>query len=197
MSGANKKDGCSVKRSGQARASGSCPAFKLGDRAGCHMDYGEPFATHQVTGAGRMNVHSHASPGCSGFGSQLSIPYDSPSGHGPPVSAGISPFLLAIARETDKDFLRYDDHANQTRDKFWRFISREISFIAYPENWGTHAAEATNTPRNPLPCDACTFDLTGYPHCGLAGHLQPCQCKVAPRIVKHEGRTLSTPLRES
>ena len=69
---------------------------------------GEKFAANPVSGTGSMTVPIATSPGRSGFGSQLSLSYDSGAGNGP-FGFGWSLSLPAITRKTDKGLPRYQD----------------------------------------------------------------------------------------
>jgi len=44
--------------------------------------------------------------------------------------------------------------------------------LTYTENRVTNAIDSPDTHRNPLPCEATTFELTGYPATGSAGRYQ-------------------------
>ena len=69
---------------------------------------GEKFAANPVSGTGSMSVPIATSPGRSGFGSKLSLSYDSGAGNGP-FGFGWSLSLPAITRKTDKGLPRYQD----------------------------------------------------------------------------------------
>ena len=71
-------------------------------------DIGEKFAANQVTDTGSMTVPIATSPGCSGFGSQLSLSYDSGSGKGP-FGFGWPLSLPQIIRKTNKGLPLYQD----------------------------------------------------------------------------------------
>jgi RHS repeat-associated protein len=47
------------------------------------------------------------------------------------------------------------------------------ALLTYTENLVTNSIESADTHRNPLPCEALTFELTGYAPTGLAGRFQP------------------------
>ena len=47
------------------------------------------------------------------------------------------------------------------------------SLLTYTENRVTNPIETPDAHRNPLPCEAITFELTGYPATGLAGRHDP------------------------
>ncbi len=46
------------------------------------------------------------------------------------------------------------------------------ALLTYTENRVTNAIESADTHRNPLPCEALTFELTGYAPTGPAGRFQ-------------------------
>jgi hypothetical protein len=69
---------------------------------------GEKFAAHPVTGTGSMSVPIATSPGRSGFGTQLSLSYDSGAGNGI-FGLGWNLSLPSITRKTDKGLPRYWD----------------------------------------------------------------------------------------
>jgi RHS repeat-associated protein len=52
------------------------------------------------------------------------------------------------------------------------------SLVTYTENGVTNSVDAAESLRNPLPCEALTFELTGYPRTGLASRFQ------APDLVE-------------
>ena len=62
-----------------------------------------------------MTVPIATSPGRSGFGPQLSLPYDSGAGNGP-FGLGWSLSLPAITRKTDKGLPRYFDRGKDQPD---------------------------------------------------------------------------------
>ncbi len=57
------------------------PAVSLPKGGGAIKGMGEKFSANPVTGTGSMSVLSAISPGRSGFGSQLSVSYDSGVGN--------------------------------------------------------------------------------------------------------------------
>lgn len=57
--------------------------------------------------------------------------------------------------------LRVSDRARQT-----------TTLLTYTENGVTHAVESSDAHRNPLPCEARTFELTGYTPTGAGGRFQ-------------------------
>jgi hypothetical protein len=59
----------------------STPAITLPKGGGAIRGINEKFAANPVTGTGSMSVPIATSPGRSGFGPQLSLSYDSGSGH--------------------------------------------------------------------------------------------------------------------
>ncbi len=69
---------------------------------------GEKFAANPVTGTGSLSVPIYTSPGRSGFGPQLALPYDSGAGNGP-FGWGWSLSVPSITRKTDKGLPRYRD----------------------------------------------------------------------------------------
>jgi Salmonella virulence plasmid 65kDa B protein len=71
-----------VERDGGVRGP-STPSISLPKGGGAIRGMGEKFAANPVTGTGSMSVPIPVSPGCSGFGPQLSLSYDSCAGNGP------------------------------------------------------------------------------------------------------------------
>ncbi len=86
----------------------SPPAVSLPKGGGAIKGMGEKFAANPVTGTGSMSVPIATSPGRSGFGSQLSLSYDSGAGNGI-FGMGWNLSLSAITRKTDKGLPRYWD----------------------------------------------------------------------------------------
>jgi len=84
------------------------PSISLPKGGGVIHGIGEKFAANPVTGTGSMSVPIATSPGRSGFGSQLSLSYDSGAGNG---SFGFSWSLSlpSITRKTDKGLPQYFD----------------------------------------------------------------------------------------
>jgi hypothetical protein len=74
---------------------------------------GEKFAANPVTGTGSMSVPMATSPGCSGFGPQLSLSYDSGIGNGP-YGLGWNHSVPSITRKTDKGLPKYHDAEGHT-----------------------------------------------------------------------------------
>ncbi|MFZ4699194.1 MAG: SpvB/TcaC N-terminal domain-containing protein, partial [Candidatus Methylumidiphilus sp.] len=62
--------------------------------------------------------------------------------------------------------------------------------LTYTENRVTKAIESSDTHRNPLPCEALTFDLTGYAATGPAGRFQASDLvepdPAAPERLRHK-----------
>jgi RHS repeat-associated protein len=62
--------------------------------------------------------------------------------------------------------------------------------LTYTENCVTNAVESRDTHRNPLPCEAITFELTGYTATGLAGRYQASDFvepdPAAPSRLRHK-----------
>jgi hypothetical protein len=54
----------------------------------------------------------------------------------------------------------------------WDRDRQTIPLLTYTENRVTNGIDSPDTHRNPLPCEASTFELTGYPATGLAGRYQ-------------------------
>src|SRR5438309_6488784 len=106
MNGAGKADANRLSGDGQTVA--SPPVISLPKGGGAIRGMGEKFAANPVTGTGSMSVPIATSPGRSGFGPQLSLSYDSGSGHGP-FGFGWSLSLPAITRKTDKGLPQYRD----------------------------------------------------------------------------------------
>ena len=55
----------------------------------------------------------------------------------------------------------------------WDQKRQTTTLITYSENRFTNAIETTDQHRTPLPCEAITYELTGYTSSGLAGRYQP------------------------
>lgn len=83
-------------------------AVNLPKGGGAIRGIGEKFAANPVTGTGSLTVPIATSPGRSGFGTQLSLSYDSGAGNGP-FGFGWSLSTPAITRKTDKGLPRYLD----------------------------------------------------------------------------------------
>ena len=64
------------------------------------------------------------------------------------------------------------------------------SLLTYTENRVTNAIESPDTHRNPLPCEALTFELTGYAATGRAGRFQASDLvepdPAAPGRLRHK-----------
>ena len=62
--------------------------------------------------------------------------------------------------------------------------------LTYTENRVTNAVEASDTHRNPLPCEALTFELTGYAPSGPSGRFQASDLvepdPAAPERLRHK-----------
>ncbi|HEB92097.1 MAG TPA: toxin [Gammaproteobacteria bacterium] len=86
----------------------SPPSIALPKGGGAIRGMGEKFAANPVTGSGSITIPVATSPGRSGFGSQLSLAYDSASGNGP-YGFGWSLSLSSITRKTDKGLPTYQD----------------------------------------------------------------------------------------
>ncbi|WP_106398913.1 SpvB/TcaC N-terminal domain-containing protein [Actinocorallia populi] len=54
----------------------------------------------------------------------------------------------------------------------WDRDRQTTRLLTYTENRVTNAIDSPDTHRNPLPCEATTFELTGYPATGPAGRYQ-------------------------
>jgi Salmonella virulence plasmid 65kDa B protein len=68
----------------------------------------ETFTVNPVTRTGSLSVPNYTGPGRSGFGSQLSLSYDSGAGNGP-FGWRWNLFIPSITRKTDKSIPRYQD----------------------------------------------------------------------------------------
>jgi hypothetical protein len=86
----------------------SPPAISLPKGGGAIRAMGEKFAANPVTGTGSLSVPIYTSPGRSGFGSELSLAYDSGTGNGS-FGFGWSLFIPSITRKTDKGLPQYLD----------------------------------------------------------------------------------------
>lgn len=86
----------------------SAPSISLPKGGGAISGIGEKFGANPVTGTGSMSVPIATSPGRSGFGSQLSLSYDSGSGNGP-FGFGWNLSVPSITRRTDKGLPKYFD----------------------------------------------------------------------------------------
>jgi Salmonella virulence plasmid 65kDa B protein len=86
----------------------TAPSIPLPKGGGAIRGMGEKFAANPVTGTGSMTVPIATSPGRSGFGTQLSLSYDSGAGNRP-FGFGWNLSLPSITRKTDKGLPRYQD----------------------------------------------------------------------------------------
>ncbi|MFO8091152.1 MAG: SpvB/TcaC N-terminal domain-containing protein [Desulfatiglandaceae bacterium] len=86
----------------------SVPSISLPKGGGAIRGMGEKFAANPVTGTGSMSVPIAVSPGRSGFGTQLSLSYDSGAGNGP-FGFGWNLSTHSITRKTDKGLPQYND----------------------------------------------------------------------------------------
>src|SRR5260221_7742532 len=92
----------------------AAPGLSLPKGGGAIRGIGEKFAVNPVTGTSSMTVPIFASPGRSGFGSQLALSYDSGSGNGP-FGLGWTQSLPGITRRTDRGLPRYMDGHDTAR----------------------------------------------------------------------------------
>jgi len=83
-------------------------SISLPKGGGAIRGMGEKFAANPVTGTGSLTVPIATSPGRSGFGTKLSLSYDSGAGNGP-FGLGWHLSLSSITRKTDKGLPRYFD----------------------------------------------------------------------------------------
>ena len=71
--------------------------------------------------------------------------------------------------------------------------------LTYTENRVTNAIESADTHRNPLPCEALTFELTGYTPTGAAGRFQASDFvepdPAAPGRLRHKFTAPKSPTR--
>lgn len=65
----------------------------------------------------------------------------------------------------------YDRRASPLSEQ-WDRDRQTTPLLTYTENRVTNPIDAPDTHRNPLPCEAITFELTGYPATGPAGRYQ-------------------------
>ena len=93
------------------------PSISLPTGGGAIRGMGEKFTANPVTGTFSMTVPTATSPNRSGFGSQLSLSYDSGSGNGL-LGFGWNLSLPAITRKTDQGLPKYQDAKES--DVFWR-----------------------------------------------------------------------------
>ncbi|KAF5437174.1 hypothetical protein C5S35_05330 [Candidatus Methanophagaceae archaeon] len=91
-----------------AAQSGISSSISLPKGGGAIRGIGEKFAANPVTGTGSLNVPIATTPGRSGFGTQLSLSYDSGAGNGP-FGFGWSLSLPSVTRKTDKGLPMYQD----------------------------------------------------------------------------------------
>lgn len=89
-------------------SSQSIPTISLPKGGGAIRGMGEKLAANPGTGTGSMSVPIATSPGRSGFGSKLSISYDSGAGNGP-FGFGWNLSIPSITRKTDKGLPKYHD----------------------------------------------------------------------------------------
>jgi hypothetical protein len=104
----NSPQGSQSDYNGQESFQISAPSISLPKGGGAIRGIGEKFAANPVTGTGSMTVPIATSPGRSGLGPQLSLPYDSGAGNGP-FGFGWSLSLPSITRKTDKGLAKYQD----------------------------------------------------------------------------------------
>ncbi len=86
----------------------TAPSITLPKGGGAIRRIGEKFGANPVTGTGSMSMPIATSPGRSGFGSQLSLSYDSGAGNDP-FGFGWSLAVPSITRKTDESLPKYDD----------------------------------------------------------------------------------------
>lgn len=55
----------------------------------------------------------------------------------------------------------------------WDQARQTTALLTYTENRVTNELRSADAQRNPLPCEAITYELTGYANTGLAGRFQP------------------------
>lgn len=111
MKSAVKKSADQDQNPGPAQANAfitQAPSVSLPKGGGAIRGIGEKFAANPITGTGSMSVPITTSPGRSGFGSSLSLSYDSGAGNGP-FGFGWSLSLPSITRKTDKGLPQYHD----------------------------------------------------------------------------------------
>jgi RHS repeat-associated protein len=72
----------------------------------------------------------------------------------------------------------------------WDRDRQATPLLTYTENRVTNAIESADTQRNPLPCEAVTFELTGYMPTGAAGRYQASDFvepnPAAPGCLRHK-----------
>ncbi|MDV6297232.1 SpvB/TcaC N-terminal domain-containing protein [Rhodococcus aetherivorans] len=72
----------------------------------------------------------------------------------------------------------------------WDRDRQTTPLLTYTENRVTNALDSPDTHRNPLPCEATTFELTGYPASGPAGRYQASDLvepdPTAPGRLRHK-----------
>lgn len=102
-------------RTSSSAGSGASPSFAtvapkidLPKGGGAIRGIGEKFAANPVTGTSSMSVPIATSPGCSGFGPQLSRSDDPGAGNGP-FGFGWSLLLPSSLRKTDNGLPQYLD----------------------------------------------------------------------------------------
>jgi hypothetical protein len=72
----------------------------------------------------------------------------------------------------------------------WDRDRQTTALLTYTENRVTNAIDSPDTRRNPLPCEAITFELTGYTATGTAGRYQASDFvepdSVGPNRLRHK-----------
>ena len=72
----------------------------------------------------------------------------------------------------------------------WDRDRQTMQLLTYTESRATNAIDFSDTRRNPLPCEAITFELTGYPATGPAGRYQAADFvepdPAAPGRLRHK-----------
>src|SRR5690349_15914628 len=92
----------------------TAPQINLPKGGGAIRGIGEKFSANAVTGTGSLTIPVACSPGRSGFGPQLSLPYDSGTGNGSwGVGWGLP--MPMITRKTDKGLPQYRDAGEMLR----------------------------------------------------------------------------------
>lgn len=106
--GFSKEQQLSARNETTKQVSSPLPVIHLPKGGGAIRGIGEKFTANPVTGTASLNVPIATSPGCSGFGPQLSLSYDSGSGNGP-FGFGWNLSLPSITRKTEKGLPKYQD----------------------------------------------------------------------------------------
>jgi hypothetical protein len=108
MPGSLRQRESGTSREAAGDSNPSPPAISLPKGGGAIRGIVEKFSPNPVTGTGSLSVPIYTSPGRSGFGMELSLPYDPETGNGP-FGFGWSLSIRSITRGTDNGLPQYFD----------------------------------------------------------------------------------------